>query len=188
MRKVLLGLVLLSAVGQTGGAEMVEPMCVTIVRIPIPWYAPKFAVKGKMKDSIAEYQAVPGLMAKYYTFGEDGTFGGIYLWRNKAAADAWFTPEWIAERSKKYNVSVSVPRYEVVSIIEGPPMLAVSTGNAYATLAPSKMGNSDSSVRTYIIRTDAKSLAQVQLLNAEPQNSAGVETFHVPIILMNAGK
>jgi hypothetical protein len=34
-----------------------------------------------------------GLLMKYYLSGEAGC-GGVYVWKTKADAESWFTPEW----------------------------------------------------------------------------------------------
>jgi len=40
---------------------------------------------------------VPGLIRKYFGFTEDATSViGIYLWTSKEAADAFYSPEWMA--------------------------------------------------------------------------------------------
>lgn len=66
------------------------------VRIPIPWYAPHRYVVSRMRDSVAQYRAAPGLVFKYFTISDDDQFGGIYLWRDQAAADSFYDEAWRA--------------------------------------------------------------------------------------------
>ena len=50
------------------------------------------------------YIGVPGLVRKYFGFSEDGTrVVGIYLWISKEAADAFYTPEWIAGVTERWG-------------------------------------------------------------------------------------
>ena len=43
------------------------------------------------------YEGIPGLIRKYYGIAPDGTsLVGIYLWDSKAAADAFYTADWVA--------------------------------------------------------------------------------------------
>lgn len=185
-----------------------NPACVTIVRIPIPWYAPKFYVKSRMKKSVPEYQAASGLIYKYFTFGENGTFGGIYLWKNRAAADAWFTPAWIQERSKKYGIEVTVPRYDVLAVSSARASTALLEGKFVATLAKYESRQAESRVaivtrfkkeetermttpgllRTYLIETEPNQYAAISLWEAsvETENQPG-EKFRVPLAIANPG-
>jgi hypothetical protein len=50
--------------------------------------------------STPNYRNLPGLLTKYYVFG-NGKGGGIYLWESRQAAEKVYTPQWkkmIAER------------------------------------------------------------------------------------------
>src|ERR1700730_15639517 len=50
--------------------------------------------------SSPKYRDVPGLISKYYVFG-NGQGGGIYVWDSRQAAERLYTAEWrnmIAER------------------------------------------------------------------------------------------
>jgi heme-degrading monooxygenase HmoA len=39
--------------------------------------------------------AMDGFVAKYWLRADDGVFGGVYLWRDKEAADAYVTGEFL---------------------------------------------------------------------------------------------
>jgi hypothetical protein len=66
-----------------------------VVKVPTPWYAPRFFVTRKMRDTIPEHQTIPGLNLKAFSFaGADGHYGGTYRWKDEASANAWFTPAW----------------------------------------------------------------------------------------------
>jgi hypothetical protein len=50
--------------------------------------------------SSPKYRNLPGLVTKYYVFG-NGKGGGIYVWESRQAAEKLYTPQWkqmIAER------------------------------------------------------------------------------------------
>jgi hypothetical protein len=81
-----------------------DSQVITMTRLPVPWYAPKFLVKSKMVDSIPEYAAIQGLKQKIYSIEETtNLFGGIYLWENQKSANDWFSPEWFTRVNKKYG-------------------------------------------------------------------------------------
>ncbi len=91
---------------------------ITMTRLPVPWYAPKFLVKNKMKDSIPEYSQIPGLLRKYYSIeAKTGKFGGIYLWENQKAARDWFNLEWFSRVNKKYGGDNQVPLLKALYIL-----------------------------------------------------------------------
>ena len=49
------------------------------------------------------YEGIPGLIRKYYGIAPDGTsLVGIYLWESKTAADAFYTPNWVALVTKRW--------------------------------------------------------------------------------------
>lgn len=190
-------------------AKEAPPACVAIVRIPVPWYAPKFYVKSRMKKSLPEYQSAPGLIYKYFTFGENGTFGGIYLWKDRAAADAWFAPQWIAERSKKYGVELTVPRYDVLAISSADAGAALLQRKFSATLTSYTTANNESAaavlkrfrtedaarittpglVRTYLVQTEPNRYAEISLWDetVDTEKQTG-EKFRVPLAIANSGK
>ncbi|MFM7855588.1 MAG: hypothetical protein ACKO96_27595 [Flammeovirgaceae bacterium] len=88
-----------------------------ITKVKKPWYAWRSLVVGKMKKSFPEYQAIDGLGEKFYSFTENHKlFGGIYLWNNKAAAQAWFTEKWFERTEKSYGQRGQVDYYEIEKI------------------------------------------------------------------------
>ena len=59
------------------GFSASSPVAV-VVKVPTPWYAPRFLVTSKMRDTIPQYQAIAGLNFKAFSFAKaDGHFGGI---------------------------------------------------------------------------------------------------------------
>ena len=84
---------------------------VAIVRVPKPWYAPRQVVLGKMRDTIPQYAQLPGLAFKAFSFErESGDYGGVYFWRDRASAQAWFGPAWF-ERVRKERGSEGQVRF-----------------------------------------------------------------------------
>jgi hypothetical protein len=84
---------------------------VSIVTVPKPWYAPRALITSKMRDTQPQYEAIAGLQYKIYTFRQaDSQFGGVYLWKDSAAAQAWFKPAWF-ERVRQQRGVDGVVRY-----------------------------------------------------------------------------
>jgi heme-degrading monooxygenase HmoA len=93
-----------------------------IVKVPKPWYAPRFVVLGKMRDTLPQYQALPGLAYKAYTFAQaDGHYGGIYLWKDLASARAWFSPAWFARVEQERGAPGEVRFFAVLAALVNAP-------------------------------------------------------------------
>jgi hypothetical protein len=51
------------------------------------------------------YEGIPGLIRKYYGIAPDGSsLVGIYLWESQAAANAFYTADWVAMVTKRWAV------------------------------------------------------------------------------------
>lgn len=98
-------------------ADSLSFQTIVITKVKKPWYAWKSLVVGKMKKSFPEYQAIDGLGEKFYCFTEDHKlFGGIYFWKTKGQAQAWFTESWFARTEKAYSQRGIVEYYDVQKI------------------------------------------------------------------------
>ena len=98
-----------AAVGPPGATGVVA-----VVKVPRPWYAPDFLIVRKMREAMPQYRAIPGLRFKAFTFADaGGEFGGIYLWRDRGAAQAWFTPAWYARVRAQRGVDGQVRLFDV---------------------------------------------------------------------------
>lgn len=93
-----------------------------VVTVPRPWYAPQALVASRMRDTVPEYEAVPGLAFKAYSFARaDGAFGGLYLWTDLPAARAWFGPAWFERVQRERGVAGQVRFFEVPVALDNTP-------------------------------------------------------------------
>jgi len=125
-----IGLALAASAGLSGAQDAAIPGAVPIVAVPVvavvrvpkPWYAPKTVVAGKMRDTIADYVQLPGLLFKAYSFErESGDFGGLYYWRDRRGAEAWFSPAWFERVRKERGAEGSVRLFEAPVSIDNTP-------------------------------------------------------------------
>lgn len=108
---------------------------ITITKVKKPWYAWRGLVAGRMEKSIPEYQAITGLEEKFYSFWEGSDrFGGIYFWRQKSDADAWFQASWFERIEKSYGEKGIVNSYSIMSSYTN-PTLPSQGENFYAVLS-----------------------------------------------------
>ena len=76
-------------------------------------------VVDTIKATAASYQGVPGLIRKYYGLTPDGaSLVGIYLWENRAAADAFYTDDWIARVSGRWQAQATRQDWETPMVVE----------------------------------------------------------------------
>ncbi len=66
----------------------------TVVTVALPAGIARARLVQEFQASIPTYRAVPGLLRKHFIITDDGRFGGIYLWKDRAAADQWFNAAW----------------------------------------------------------------------------------------------
>jgi hypothetical protein len=125
------------AQAQLQGGQGFEPgaAVMAVVKVPTPWYAPRFFVTSKMRQTMPQYEALPGLAFKAFSFAQaDGHFGGIYLWSDLASARAWFSPAWFERVARERGAPGEVRLFEVLAVIDtqpgGPPADAHSAAVA----------------------------------------------------------
>jgi heme-degrading monooxygenase HmoA len=108
---------------------------VVVVKVAKPWYAPKSVVVGKMRETIPQYADVPGLAYKAFSFARPGKeYGGLYFWKDRASAQAWFTPAWFERVRKERGVEGEVRTFDAPVSLDNAPSASVSEGDAVATL------------------------------------------------------
>ncbi|HQQ77168.1 MAG TPA: hypothetical protein PLB01_07415 [Thermoanaerobaculia bacterium] len=127
-------------------AETAATPVVTIVRVKKPWYAPRSAVVRKMRETIPQYQSIPGLAYKIYSLTADGRYGGLYLWTDRASAEAWFSPEWFVRVQRERKTPGEVRFFDAPIVLDntpgGTPANASSTAVASLVLLPVPAGAS----------------------------------------------
>jgi hypothetical protein len=110
---------------------------VVVVEVPRPWYAPDFLIVRKMRDAVPNYRSIPGLRYKAFTLAKpSGDFGGIYLWRDRASADAWFNVAWYKRVRDERGVEAKVRMFQAAAVFERKEQAARAEreGDAVATL------------------------------------------------------
>jgi hypothetical protein len=89
-----------------------------LVVVPTPPGIPRDRIEAGMKASVPQYDKLPGLIRKYFTIQPDG-FGGMYLWRDRASAEAWFSAGWRERVKKTYGRDATVTYFDVPIVTEG---------------------------------------------------------------------
>jgi hypothetical protein len=64
------------------------------------------AIRELFADVADNYLAVPGLIRKYFGFTEDAqSVIGIYLWESRDAAEAFYSPTWMAAVTERWGAA-----------------------------------------------------------------------------------
>lgn len=93
---------------------------VVVVTVPNPPGITRDRIIAGMQATVPQYQRLPGLVRKYFTLSDDGKFGGVYLFRNRTEAQAWFSDAWRARSLKTYGVAPTVTYFDAPIVIAGP--------------------------------------------------------------------
>lgn len=96
-----------------------EPVMV-VVEVPIPHGMPRERIVEGMRQTIPQYRSVPGLVRKSFTVA-DKNFGGIYLFADRASADAWFNDAWRVRIRTTYGADANVTYYSTPIILDNSP-------------------------------------------------------------------
>lgn len=110
-----------ATLAQATAADAAPPV-VVIVRVPKPWYAPQSLVVSRMRDTIEQYAHLPGLLFKAFSFERvSGDYGGVYHWRDKASAQAWFNEAWHQRVRQERGHDGTVTMFDAVATIDNTP-------------------------------------------------------------------
>jgi Putative mono-oxygenase ydhR len=108
------------AAGQTADNAAPPTPVAVVTNYPIPPGLDRARIVAGMEKLAPKYQALPGLIRKYFTISKDQKFvGGIYLWKSRSLAEAYYNDAWRANVVKKYG-SVEITYFDVPIAIEGP--------------------------------------------------------------------
>lgn len=104
---IAVALIALQAAPLAAQPVNVQGLVTTVVIAKTPPGAPRAAVEDGMAKAVPAYQQIPGLLRKFFTISDD-SYGGVYLWTNRAAAEAWFTPDFIAKVKARSGVEPQI--------------------------------------------------------------------------------
>ncbi|GAB1255618.1 hypothetical protein [Aurantivibrio plasticivorans] len=89
-----------------------------IVNFPLGADTTVEQAKALYEASVPMYKDLPGLIRKYYLFGEGGIGGGVYLWESREAAEAVYTDEWKKGLTERLGAEPTVTYFSSPVIID----------------------------------------------------------------------
>ncbi len=85
----------------------------------VPAGTSKAQVTETISATAHTYAGIPGLIRKYYGIAPDGgSLVGIYLWENRAAADAFYTADWVAMVTRRWATPPQRLDWETPMVVE----------------------------------------------------------------------
>ncbi len=93
-------------------------MITCIVQFPLPAGTTQEDARQLFEKSKPLYQGKPGLVRKYYLYGEGPVGGGVYLWESREAAERTYTPEWKAMLKQRYGAEPKIQYFESPVIVD----------------------------------------------------------------------
>lgn len=108
------------AAAQTAAASSTKEMSMitAIVRFPLAKGTTRDAAKTLFETSAPTFQKTPGLIRKYYLFGDGPTGGGVYLWESREAAERLYTPEWRKSLAQRVGAEPEIQFFESPVIVD----------------------------------------------------------------------
>jgi hypothetical protein len=93
-------------------------MITAIVRFPLPKGTSLATAKAMFEKSAPNYRSSPGLVRKYYLFGDDGLGGGVYLWESREAAERQYSPAWKSMVAERFGSAPDIAYYDTPVIVD----------------------------------------------------------------------
>ena len=106
--------------GQSPTNTITSPQVAVVVKFsPYPGLD-RAQLEAAMIKSVPMYKNLPKLIRKYYVISDDLSYGGIYLWEDRAAAEAWFTDSvaWSNGVSRSTGVAPEITYLDVPFVID----------------------------------------------------------------------
>ncbi|HOV03809.1 MAG TPA: YdhR family protein [Kaistiaceae bacterium] len=94
-------------------------MIVTVVQFRMSNPVSLADARRMFESSAPKYVGLAGLLRKYYIRAEDGsTAGGVYLWENRAAAEAVYSGEWRERVEKLYGTTPEILWFDAPVVVD----------------------------------------------------------------------
>lgn len=97
-----------------------ESLVITaIVQFQLPADVDSAKAAELFRGSAPKYQALPGLLRKYYIYDKDThTGGGCYLWESREAAEKFYNAEWRKFITDRYGSAPKLSYFETPVIVD----------------------------------------------------------------------
>jgi Putative mono-oxygenase ydhR len=93
-------------------------MITAIVQYRLPPSIDLAACAEHFRKIAPGFRAVPGLIRKQFIYAEDGWAGGVYLWKTRADAEAFYSGPWLAGIRERYGMDPQIKYFETACVTD----------------------------------------------------------------------
>ena len=94
------------------------PMITAIVQYRLPSSIDPKACAEHFRRIAPGFRTVPGLIRKQFIYAEDGWAGGVYLWKTRADAEAFYSGPWLADIRERYGMDPQIKYFHTACITD----------------------------------------------------------------------
>jgi hypothetical protein len=93
-------------------------MITAIVQYRLPPSIDPKACAAHFRAIAPGFREVPGLIRKQFIYAEDGWAGGVYLWQNRADAEAFYTGPWLDGIRERYGMDPQIKFFHTACVTD----------------------------------------------------------------------
>ncbi len=93
-------------------------MITAIVRYRLPPSIDRDACRAHFETIAPAFRSVPGLISKHFICAEDGTAGGVYQWRTREHAEAFYGGPWRDGIIERYGMAPEIEYFTVFCVTD----------------------------------------------------------------------
>ncbi len=121
-------------------ASMDSTSIVTVVNLKTPPGISRDRLIAEFNATVPTYQKIPGLLRKHFTMtpadSASNSFGGIYLWKDAASAQAWFNEAWKERVRKSYGQDAVIEWFDTPILTPTLDANNAASASTMKTIAP----------------------------------------------------
>jgi hypothetical protein len=93
-------------------------MITAIVQYRLPPDIDQAACAAYFRNIAPGFRTVPGLLRKQFIYAEDGWAGGVYLWRSRTDAEAFYSGPWLDGIRERYGTDPEIRYFYTAAITD----------------------------------------------------------------------
>jgi len=93
-------------------------MITAIVQYRLPPSIDLEPCAGHFRKIAPDFRSVRGLISKQFIYAEDGWAGGVYLWKTRTDAEAFYSGPWLAGIRERYGMDPQIKYFETACVTD----------------------------------------------------------------------
>lgn len=93
-------------------------MITAIVQYHLPSSIDFKACAQHFRKIAPSFQTVPGLISKQFIYADDGWAGGVYLWKTRADAEAFYSGPWLTGIRERYGMDPQIKYFHTACVTD----------------------------------------------------------------------